>query len=72
MSPSKRGSPPSLLQSLEQGRTANPRLSTLLGLAKVYHVTVDTLIDGIQLTELQSKTPKRVTNILILKDRPPT
>jgi len=49
------GISPHLLQSLEQGRTANPRLSTLLGLAKVYDVTVDNLIDGIQLTELQEQ-----------------
>jgi transcriptional regulator with XRE-family HTH domain len=35
---------PDLVQSLEQGRTANPRLSTLLGLASALGVSVGELV----------------------------
>jgi transcriptional regulator with XRE-family HTH domain len=35
---------PDLVQSLEQGRTANPRLSTLLGLASALGVTLGELV----------------------------
>jgi transcriptional regulator with XRE-family HTH domain len=35
---------PDLVQSLEQGRTANPRLSTLRGLASALGVTVGELV----------------------------
>jgi transcriptional regulator with XRE-family HTH domain len=35
-----------LVQSLEQGRTTNPRLQTLLGLAGALRVTVNDLIEG--------------------------
>jgi transcriptional regulator with XRE-family HTH domain len=36
---------PDLVQSLERGRTANPRLSTLLGLASALGVTVGELVE---------------------------
>ena len=35
-----------LVQSLEQGRTANPRLYTLLGLAGALGVSASALIEG--------------------------
>jgi transcriptional regulator with XRE-family HTH domain len=41
---SKAGLSQDLVQSLEQGRTANPRLSTLLGLAAALGVTLGELV----------------------------
>jgi transcriptional regulator with XRE-family HTH domain len=38
------GLSPDLVQSLEQGRTANPRLNTLLGLASALGVTLGELV----------------------------
>jgi transcriptional regulator with XRE-family HTH domain len=38
-----------LVQSLEQGRAANPTLQTLLGLADALGVAVATLIEGVAL-----------------------
>ena len=35
-----------LVQSLEQGRTTNPTLQTLLGLAGALRVTVNDLVEG--------------------------
>jgi transcriptional regulator with XRE-family HTH domain len=40
------------VQSLEQGRAANPTLQTLLGLADALGVTVATLIEGVRLQPL--------------------
>jgi hypothetical protein len=34
------------VQSLEQGRTSNPTLQTLLGLAGALRVTVNDLVEG--------------------------
>jgi transcriptional regulator with XRE-family HTH domain len=46
-----------LVQSLEQGRTANPRLQTLLGLAGALGVTVNDLIEGVAMQLSDAEWP---------------
>jgi transcriptional regulator with XRE-family HTH domain len=48
-----------LIQSLEQGRTANPTLQTLLGLAGAFGVTVSALLEGVASQPGKEEWPQR-------------
>jgi transcriptional regulator with XRE-family HTH domain len=46
-----------LVQSLEQGRTTNPTLQTLLGMAGALRVTVNDLIQGVVMQSGDAEGP---------------
>jgi transcriptional regulator with XRE-family HTH domain len=48
-----------LVQSLEQGRTTNPTLQTLLGLAGALGVTVNDLVEGMVMQPGDAEGPGR-------------
>jgi transcriptional regulator with XRE-family HTH domain len=60
------------VQSLEQGRAANPTLQTLLGLADALGVKVANLIEGVGLQSLPEGGSQRyqIASTRILRSRP--
>jgi transcriptional regulator with XRE-family HTH domain len=53
----KAGVSEDLVQSLEQGRTTNPTLQTLLGLVGALGVTVNDLIEGVVMQSGDAEGP---------------